>query len=120
MQALDMKTMQENAAQAEQMLSLLANRHRLMILCSLIEEEKSVGQLVDASPLSQSAVSQHLAKMREAEIVKTRREGQIIYYSIASQNVRVLIETLCGLYGGDDQNILGASQPALSAISSPE
>ena len=98
MQKLDLSTMQANAERAELLLTLLANRNRLLILCNLIEGECSVGQLVEASPLSQSAISQHLAKLRDAGVVETRRNGQIIRYSLASKEVRAIIETLCDLY----------------------
>lgn len=98
MQNLNIKDMEANAAQAESLLSLLANRHRLMMVCHLTDGEMTVGQLQAASTLSQSAVSQHLAKLRDAELVKTRREGQSIYYSLASNQARKLIETLCSFY----------------------
>ena len=98
MQKLQLQDMEANAAQAETLLSLLANRHRLLVLCDLVEEEKTVGQLLAASPLSQSALSQHLAKLRDAEIVTTRRDGQKIYYCLASDQARKLIEALCALY----------------------
>lgn len=98
MQMMNIQDMEENAAQAESLLSLLANRHRLMVVCHLTEGEMTVSQLLAASTLSQSALSQHLAKLREAELVQTRREGQLIYYSLASDQARKLIETLCSFY----------------------
>ena len=98
MQNIQLIDMEANAVQAEMLLSLLANRHRLLVLCDLLEEEKTVGQLLTASPLSQSALSQHLAKLRDADIVTTRRDGQKIYYCLASEQARKLIETLCSLY----------------------
>ena len=98
MQMMNIQDMEENAAQAESLLSLLANRHRLMVVCHLTEGEMTVSQLLAASTLSQSALSQHLAKLREAELVQTRREGQLIYYSLASDQARKLIDTLCSFY----------------------
>lgn len=92
------KDMETNAAQAEELLALLANRHRLLVLCHLIEGENTVSQLLEGSPLSQSALSQHLAKLRDAGVVETRRDGQQIHYSIASPEAQKLIETLCDLY----------------------
>ena len=94
----DLSVMHANAAQAEHLLALLANRHRLLILCQLTESELTVSKLVDASAISQSAVSQHLAKLRDANVVATRREGQTIFYRLASDEVKAIIETLCGLY----------------------
>lgn len=98
MQMMNLQDMEENAEQAEGLLSLLANRHRLMVVCHLTEREMTVSQLLAASIISQSALSQHLAKLREAELVQTRREGQLIYYSLASDQARKLIETLCSFY----------------------
>ena len=90
--------MESSAAQAELLLSLLANRHRLMVMCHLIDGTKTVGELLERSTVSQSALSQHLAKLREASLVTTRRDGQKIVYSIASSGAQRLIETLCDLY----------------------
>ena len=79
-------------------MSLLANRHRLMVMCYLIDGEKTVSELIERGNLSQSALSQHLGKLRDANLVATRREGQKIHYSIASSEAQTLIETLCDLY----------------------
>ncbi len=98
MKSVDLKVLESSASQAEDLLSLLANRHRLLVLCNLMDGDKSVGELLAQSTLSQSALSQHLGKLREAELVATRRNGQRIVYSIASRQARALIETLCRLY----------------------
>jgi len=98
MSTLDLLAMEAGAAQAEALLSLLANRHRLMVMCHLIDGEKTVSELLERGNLSQSALSQHLGKLREAQLVDTRREGQKIHYSIASEEAQTLIETLCDLY----------------------
>ena len=90
--------MEMGAARAESLLSLLANRHRLMVMCYLIDGEKTVGDLLARGNLSQSALSQHLSKLREAQLVTTRRDGQRIHYSIASDEAQALIELLCDLY----------------------
>ncbi|MDA8870169.1 metalloregulator ArsR/SmtB family transcription factor [Rhizobiaceae bacterium] len=72
-------------------MSLLANPSRLLILCRLAEGEASVGTLQAVVGLSQSALSQHLAKLREGDVVATRRDGQTIYYRIAdTQTERVM------------------------------
>jgi DNA-binding transcriptional ArsR family regulator len=84
----------ESAAEASQFLSLLANQNRLLLLCHLGEGECSVGRLADAIGLSQSALSQHLQKLREDEMVETRREGQTIYYRIKDPRVKALIGVL--------------------------
>jgi DNA-binding transcriptional ArsR family regulator len=101
MTKLDLTAMQTSAAQVEALLSLLANRHRLMVMCHLMDGEKSVGELLDLSTLSQSALSQHLSKLRDHNVVATQRRGQNIHYSIASEEAQVLIETLCQLYKPD-------------------
>ncbi len=98
MEKISIADMQANAANVENLLSLLANRHRLLVLCKLSEAECSVSELQTSSGLSQSALSQHLAKLRDANIVKTRRDGQSIRYSLKSREARTLIETLCTLY----------------------
>lgn len=76
----------------------LANAHRLMILCRLHEGECSVGALEGTVAIAQSALSQHLARLRRDGIVKTRRESQTIYYSLADARIAKLIKELYGLY----------------------
>jgi len=78
----------------------MANRYRLMILCQLHQGEKSVTTLQGGVGLSQSALSQHLARLREDGLVKTRRESQTIFYSLATPNVSELIALLYRLYCG--------------------
>lgn len=87
-----------NADRAEAFLKLLANAHRLMLLCQLLEGERSVTALCQSVGLSQSAVSQHLAKLRDGGIVSTRREGLTIHYSLARDEVRRVIELLHEFY----------------------
>lgn len=98
MTEIDLAAMEMGAARAEALLSLLANRHRLMVMCYLIDGEKTVTELLERGNLSQSALSQHLGKLREANLVTTRRDGQKIHYSIASSEAQALIELLCDLY----------------------
>src|SRR6476661_1031153 len=83
-QAFDFAAFERNAVQAADMLRALANERRLMILCKLVEwGEANVTQLAEAVGLSQSALSQHLAKMREEGIVAFRRDAQTVWYRIA-------------------------------------
>ena len=77
------------------LLKAVANEKRLKILCVLSNGEKSVGALEELVSLSQSALSQHLARLRRDEIVETRRDAQTIYYSIADQNVVDLVHKAC-------------------------
>jgi DNA-binding transcriptional ArsR family regulator len=86
--------MHASAQEAEELLKALANRHRLLILCQLIEQERSVGELAELLSLRDSTVSQHLALLRKDDLVSTRREGQTIWYAIASEPARKLVETL--------------------------
>lgn len=91
---VDFGAMRENAAQAVRLLKSLANESRLMIMCALAEGELSVGAINRRIDLSQSALSQHLALMREQGLVKTRRESQTIYYSLTDSEAVSLIERL--------------------------
>ncbi len=86
------------AAQAESFLKALANRHRLMVLCQLHGGELSVTKLQEAIGLSQSSLSQHLARLREDKLVKTRRQSQTIYYSLANDNVSRIIGLLYEMF----------------------
>lgn len=86
------------AGQASELLKSLANPHRLMILCQLLEGERSVGELAAFLDLRSSTVSQHLALLRRDGLVTARREGQTIYYGVASMPARRILETLFELF----------------------
>jgi ArsR family transcriptional regulator, virulence genes transcriptional regulator len=90
--------MHANAGSAANMLKHLANPSRLMVLCELGQGERSVGELESVVGLSQSALSQHLAKLRAAKLVRTRRQAQTIYYSLADAGVTKIIGALYDLY----------------------
>lgn len=79
-------------------LKALANPHRLIILCQLVEGERSVGQLADFLGIRDSTVSQNLALMRKSGIVAARRDGQTMWYSIQSPDVQTILATLYKLY----------------------
>ncbi|WP_019030115.1 ArsR/SmtB family transcription factor [Colwellia piezophila] len=83
-----------NAQEVAGILKQLSNPYRLMILCCLSESELTVGDLNQRIDLSQSALSQHLAKLRESEIVTTRRESQTIFYRIANPKIEDLLTVL--------------------------
>jgi len=95
---MNIDQMQTNARRAGQLLKALSNEHRLLILCRLSDGEKSVGQLESMIGLSQSALSQHLARLRRDELVKTRREAQTIYYSLVGEEATQIIDVLYGMY----------------------
>lgn len=101
------EAMRAHAADASRLLKALANEKRLMLLCLLFEGEHSVGELNARVALSQSALSQHLAVLREDGLVNTRRDAQVIYYSLADGPAQRVIATLHGIYCGD-QNTLGS------------
>ena len=90
--------MAHHADAAAEFLKKLANPHRLMMLCAMVDGELSVSQLNEQVELSQSALSQHLAALREAGLVKTRREGQTIYYSLQGKQAIQVIKVLQGLF----------------------
>jgi ArsR family transcriptional regulator, virulence genes transcriptional regulator len=94
----DPAAMEARAAEAEAFLRSLASRHRLMILCTLMEGEVPVGELVRRLGLTQSNLSRHLAMLREEGLVATRREGVIIHYRIASERVRPILAELYRLF----------------------
>ena len=95
---LTMEDMLRQSSQAAVFLKALSNENRLMILCHLLDQELSVTALNEKLPLSQSALSQHLAVLRKDGLVSTRRESQTIYYSIGDVRVKELIQTLHRLF----------------------
>ncbi len=95
---MDFDAMQQNATEAVTLLKSLANESRLMIMCVLTEGELSVGQLNQRIKLSQSALSQHLAVLREQGLVNTRRESQTIYYRLADSPAMSVIGLLHEVY----------------------
>ena len=95
----DLAQLEGKRAQAAGLLKLLANENRLLILCRLAAAgEMSVGKLAEAAGLSQSALSQHLARMREEGLVAPRRDAQTILYHIADDNARRLPRLLEGMF----------------------
>lgn len=95
---MNIKELASSSEDAAALLKALANPHRLMILCELHNGERSVSALEAVVPLSQSALSQHLAKLREGGFVATRREAQTIYYSLADSRIVRLIGVLHELF----------------------
>jgi DNA-binding transcriptional ArsR family regulator len=91
---IDISVMENAADRASDLLKALSNRHRLLIICQLIDGERSVGDLAEFLDLRDSTVSQHLALLRKDGLVSARRDAQTIYYSIASDPARELLKTL--------------------------
>ncbi len=94
----DLQDMQQHAQSAAALLKVLANENRLMIMCTLIGGEMSVGELNERVPLSQSALSQHLASLREAGLVSTRKEAQTVYYTLQGDEAQKIIAVLQSIY----------------------
>jgi len=95
---MDFEEMQANVGKASTLLKSMCNENRLLILCQLLEGEKSVSELQSRLPLSQSALSQHLAVLRRDGFVTTKRVAQSIYYSLNGKEARAVLATLYDLY----------------------
>jgi ArsR family transcriptional regulator, virulence genes transcriptional regulator len=95
---IDADAMRAHAGDAARLLKTLGNDSRLLILCLLVDRERSVGELNEQLELSQPALSQHLAVLREQGLVQTRRQAQMVLYSLAPGPAQRIIETLHGIY----------------------
>jgi ArsR family transcriptional regulator, virulence genes transcriptional regulator len=96
--ATDLKAMRKHSADAAAMMRALSHEARLRVLCDLVGGERMAGELVERSGLSQSALSQHLAKLREEGLVATRREGQSVFYRIADPRAARILGVLYEIY----------------------
>jgi DNA-binding transcriptional ArsR family regulator len=98
---MNLNQMRETAPRVSELMKVLSNEHRLMILCQLAEGEKSVGELAELLNVRQAALSQQLALLRKDGMVNTRRQAQNVFYSLAREDVRSLMgflyETYCGI-----------------------
>ncbi len=92
--AIDIKAMRRRVRPASRLLKAMSNERRLLILCHLMQGEKSVGELEKLIGISQSALSQHLARLRRDELVKTRRSAQQIFYSLSGKEASAIIRVL--------------------------
>ncbi|AZQ12744.1 MULTISPECIES: ArsR/SmtB family transcription factor [Shewanella] len=93
-QTIDVNAMVGNAETAAKWLKAIANPYRLMILCLLLDNELSVTELNEIVPLSQSALSQHLAVLRAEDLVDTRKSSQLVYYKLKNEQVTDIISIL--------------------------
>ena len=101
-EALALKMLTKQAGEAAHLLKLLGNESRLLILCFLaVRGEMTVGELVDVVKLSQSALSQHLARLREDELVTFRRDSQTLHYRVIDQKALRVLGLLKDIYCGD-------------------
>lgn len=108
---MNVANLETNLEEVSGLLKSISNDKRLKILCALQNGEKSVGNLESIVGLSQSALSQHLARLRRDGLVKTRRDAQTIFYSTKGDKLSVLLTTLSRLY--EEQKNLGDTSTAL-------
>ncbi len=103
---MNLSEMSETAETVSDLMKVLSSKNRLMILCQLVEGEKSVGALARLLELRDAAMSQQLSLLRKDGLVKTRRDGQTIYYALARSDIsnlmQFLYETYCGRSGRED------------------
>jgi len=95
---MDVRDLEARAGDATALLTAMAHRKRLMVLCHLLSEELSVNVLAERLNLPQPTLSQHLAKLRDLRLVSTRRHGNVVYYRLASEEVEAVLRTLYSLY----------------------
>ena len=99
---MDVNDIETNVGIATALLKALSNEKRLLIVCALHKGEKSVGELENIVGLSQSALSQHLARLRKDRLVKTRREAQTIFYSLDNNATNEVLRCLYDIYCPDE------------------
>lgn len=99
---MDVNEVEQNIQVAVNLLKALSNERRLTIICALYKGEKSVGELEQIVGLSQSALSQHLARLRRDGLVDTRRDAQNIYYSMRDEATKAILHTLYDIYCPED------------------
>lgn len=95
---MDIEEIERNVKVAANLLKALSSERRLLIICALHRGEKNVGELEQIVGLSQSALSQHLARLRRDGLVATRREAQAIYYSVRDPAAQAILKTLHDIY----------------------
>jgi DNA-binding transcriptional ArsR family regulator len=107
---MDIEELAPRAGEAAELLALMANEKRLLILCHLLDQELSVNELAERVDLAQSPLSQHLMRLRAMKLVSTRRNGQMILYRLASESVAKLLATLHGIYCAPARSVGGAKR----------
>lgn len=95
---LEKGLMRETAREAARLVRSLSHEDRLLLLCQLTKGERSVSELEEELEIRQPSLSQQLGVLRNEGLVSTRREGKRIYYSLADENARAVLTTLCGIY----------------------
>ncbi|WP_150467003.1 ArsR/SmtB family transcription factor [Francisella sp. SYW-9] len=97
---MDLMQIKDNASKASSLLKAISHESRLLILCLLLRQEMTVGELAEYSDLSQSAFSQHLSVLRREGLVQTRKEAQTVFYSLKDPAVKKILEALYNIYCG--------------------
>jgi len=97
-QTLDIKAMRQSAEEATGFLRTLANEDRLLLLCYLTQGERCVSDLEELSGIAQPTLSQQLGVLRQEGLVSTRRDGKYIYYQLADDRARLILNSLHGLF----------------------
>jgi len=100
----EMSTLLTQAAEVSEILKALSHSNRLLILCFLLEGERSVSEIEEFTSIAQATVSQHLTRLRQEKLIASRRDGRQIYYRIVDSKIATLIETLYKLYCAPEQN----------------
>jgi len=119
--AISPAKMAANASQAAALMKALSNEHRLLILCHLIAaEEMSVGELVERIALSQSALSQHLAKLREEGLVSFRRHAQTLFYSVSDNRAADVLLLLHEMFCAEPHGTKVRKSPMVPSPSRPD
>lgn len=103
---MDLTHVEHKAEIAATLLKAISNDKRLLILCALHRGEKNVGELEKIIGLSQSALSQHLARLRRDHLVETRRDAQTVYYSLHHKDLKTILHALYTIYGCPTDNIV--------------
>ena len=99
---MNIEEMEATAEKVADLMKVLSNKNRLLVLCQLVESEKPVGELARGIGIREQAMSQQLALLRKDGLVKTRRDGQTIYYSLARNDIQPLMQFLYDTYCKDD------------------
>jgi DNA-binding transcriptional ArsR family regulator len=94
----------EKAGEALALLKAIASENRLMILCQLVDQECSVGELAQRLGITETVVSQHLRLLRKDRLVRTRRDGQTIHYALEGEEARRILETLYDIFCSPDSD----------------
>lgn len=113
---MDVKDIERYIEVAVNLLKALSNEKRLMVICALYQGEKSVGELEEIVGLSQSALSQHLARLRRDGLVNTRRNAQTIYYSLNDKSTEAVLRCLYDIYSPEE---LGSGAAAVMNVVFP-